>query len=599
MFSYLGYVLIFMSILGYSILLFKKVNVKTELLPVIVFSSFIVILYFAALLNFMLIATLLLLIGGIITLIYFIFTKKLSYGDIKNIFSPGIIIFIICCIVIIIFYRNSTLISYDNFSHWALIVKQMWIDNRLPNFSNDLITFRSYPPGSALFIYFITTIVGKTEGNMLIAQNILSFSCMVTLFAFIRNKKNLISYFIIILSSFVLSSFSTGMNSLLVDSLLPLIGLAQTSIILYYKDDLKKAAILSLPLTCSTLLVKNSGIFFVIFNAIFILILFKINIDKNKLNFKKDSLVILGSIIIPFILLFLWSKHVKLVYTNDTLASSKHSMNLRYYIRTLIDKSSHDIKNICLIFFKRFIDITSRVNIVLISWNILLIVSYILFGIFNKQKSNKCLLYLICGDIVYLLYHLGLLGMYLFSMPLNESLVLASYERYASTILIYIIGIWLICLLKEILSSKNKAVRFKIIFSLFLCIFIGYNSIIHNVMKRIYPPSSKDNNIVYSLEKTIDDISNTVNKSFAIYCPSSSSDGGYSYYLTRYKLYTTKINLISSFEDKDEFYNEIKNYDYLLVLEEDENINEFLSPIVTNDVFIGGYEVKDILSIDK
>ena len=49
---------------------------------------------------------------------------------------------------------NLKLVHYDNFSHWALIVKYLLSADQLPSVDTELIPFRDYPPGSSLFIYY-------------------------------------------------------------------------------------------------------------------------------------------------------------------------------------------------------------------------------------------------------------------------------------------------------------------------------------------------------------------------------------------------------------------------------------------------------------
>ena len=78
---------------------------------------------------------------------------------------------------------------YDNFSHWALIVKSMSLTNSFPSFKTDVIMFTSYPPGSAVFIYYFIKLVGVTESNAIFAQILLILASITTIF----NWKNIFS----------------------------------------------------------------------------------------------------------------------------------------------------------------------------------------------------------------------------------------------------------------------------------------------------------------------------------------------------------------------------------------------------------------------
>ena len=593
MFSLIGYILLFISLIGYFTFFSKRFNIKHELIPILIFSTTILLLYIGALLNVLYYSSAIILFTGIGLLFYYLISKKLTFSDIKNIFTPSIIVFILSCIIIIVFYTNTKLISYDNFSHWGLIVKQMWMDNRLPNFSNIMINFKSYPPGSALFIYYITNIIGKTEGNMLIAQNILSLSCILTLFSFMRNKKFLCYYIVIIVLSPFMLSFPSNMNDLLVDSLLALFALANSALIIYYKSDLKKAALLSIPIMSSALLIKNSSIIFNIFNIILLLILY---VKTDKLNRKKDRsfVFIILSALTPFIFLFLWSKHVNLVYPVETLSSSKHSMNLSYYLETLSGKSSDDIRNIFSIFLERATSLSDSGNKLFLIWNIIIICFFALNNYFNKIKSWKFISYLIYVDIAYLIYQIGLLGMYLFSMPTGEAMVLASYGRYNSTIITYIIGFLIILIFKELFSKKNKIVLLKWFVTIVICVVTAYTFNISNLISRLSLKPTIHSNIVDTFDNCIVNIKDTQNKSFIIYSPFSEKDGGYTHYLSRYKLYTNKIKVVASFKDKKEFNDIVKDFDYLIVLEDNEDIKELLNTVSNNNSYIGSYLIKDL-----
>lgn len=593
MFSLLGYILLFISLIGYFVFVRKTFNIKTELIPILIFSTTILILYIGALLNVLLVSSIVILFTGIGLLLYYIVSKKINFSDILSIFTPGIIVFILSCIVIIIFYSNTKLVSYDNFSHWGLLVKQMWMDNRLPNFSNIMINFKSYPPGSALFIYYITKIIGQTEGNMLIAQNILALSCILTLFSFIRNKKFIGYYIIVIVLSPIMLSLPSNMKDLLVDSLLALFALANSALIIYYKSDLKKASLLSIPIMTSALLIKNSSVIFNIFNIILLLIIY-IKTDKVNRKSNRSLIFIILSALIPFISLFLWSKHVKLVYPIETLSSSKHAMNLSYYSQTLLGKSSGDIKSICSIFLAKATDLFDPGNTLFLIWNIIIISFFALNNYINKIKSWKFVFYLLFVDIAYLLYQLGLLGMYLFSMPTGEAMVLASYGRYNSTIITYIIGLLIILIFKELFSKKNQSVILKWIVTVSICIVAAYTFTTSNLINRLSLKPSVYSNIVDTFDNSIANIEDTQNKSFVVYSPFSEKDGGYTHYLSRYKLYTNKIKVVPSFKDKEEFDTIIKDFNYLIVLEDNEEINELLNQTSNDTSHIGSYLIKDL-----
>lgn len=80
---------------------------------------------------------------------------------------------------------------------------------------------------------------------------------------------------------------------------------------------------------------------------------------------------------------------------------------------------------------------------------LLLGVSYLL-----DRQLNKRLSYLLVAiTLMYTSYNIGLLAMYLVSMPTQEALYLAGYERYMSTIVHFILGTF--CIGTSHFLSKN------------------------------------------------------------------------------------------------------------------------------------------------
>ena len=46
---------------------------------------------------------------------------------------------------------ETRFVHYDNFSHWAVVVKYMLATNRIPDAASAIIDFKSYPLGSSSF----------------------------------------------------------------------------------------------------------------------------------------------------------------------------------------------------------------------------------------------------------------------------------------------------------------------------------------------------------------------------------------------------------------------------------------------------------------
>ena len=594
LFSILRYLLLFISLSGYVILFWKKYKIKIEFLPCLIFTGIILIMYLGGLLNILQIMAYIIFSIGILIFLRILYKKYLDILVIKSILSPGILLFFLACILLIICYHNARLIHYDNFSHWGLIVKQMWLDNRFANASNNLIQFSSYPPGSSVFIYYITLFIGQKENNMLIAQNFLSFSCILCLCAFIKNRKNYYAFLLIVLYAIFSLNYSIGMNTLLVDALLPLMAVANTAIILYYKNHISKAALFSIPVMTATLLIKNSGLIFALFNVIIILILIqknrKISKDNEIKRMSRREIICIGiCIIIPFVFRLLWSQHVKLAFSADTLESAKHSMNIQQYIAMFSDKSNEDIRKILSLFKNKMLDFSTQIFWVL--WNFIFLILFFLM----KQERKKIWLTFILGNLLYITYQIGLLMMYIFSMPVSESLMLAGFERYNATIITYIFGIGLIVQI-TLMNITIKNLRNKVwISNFFYLMLIGYGICNINLTKTVLPQKPEPR--IKILESVVADLSEVNEHSYAIYSPSGRNDNGYLKYVSRYILYTDRIEILVSLDNELELITALKSNDYLLVLEKDAYIEEVLSKLGENESYSGIYKCENIMNV--
>lgn len=340
----------------------------------------------------------------------------------------------------------------------------MWLKNRLPNFSDTVISYKTYPPGSAVFIYYITKIIGKSEGKMLIAQNILLLSCALTLFAFIKNKKRVISYLALAVSSFFMLTLPVSLQSLLVDTLLPLLAVANAAVMVYYRNNILKAAALSLPLITVTVLIKDSGILFAVFNILLLLALVAADCYRQIKSSRKDRVikvvaVILIAVIFPIACRYLWEQHVEMVFPAGTKYTSRHALSVEFFKKTFFDKTDEERQEITRLFYQKIFSLENRGNQLLIAFNLILVLALTLNLIYRKKVSGV-LLTILAGNIVYLVFQICLLFTYLLGMPLNEALHLAGYDRYNDSIMCYIIGLGIICIISnmfdDISVSKNK-----------------------------------------------------------------------------------------------------------------------------------------------
>jgi len=559
------------SSIGFYLYTKEKTNIKKEFIPLIIISTITCIMFLAGILNFMKITGIILGVIGFylaIEEIYYIIKNK---RKLKIDFNLLIYLIMLCIFAYLL--NDIKVIGYDNFSHWAIIVKDILINDKLPNFTSKVIIFKAYPPGTACFLYYVCTYIGSSEDIMLFAQSILILSSIYTLFA-LCTKENKINWLIAILSTIYLLLGNIFITDLLVDTVLPVMGIAALIIIEYYKEENNKGLIYSIPILSALILVKNSGIFFVIIDLI-IWLIYYIKNNNIKQIFKTKYIFI---ILIPILLIFVWKVHTNLVFDNSN--TSKHAMSLTNYINVFNNKTEEDIIYIFKTFINRMFSL-SKENIIMIA----LLVGFLVLQIVSNKESRKnikflCLIFL----FAYIIYQITLFFTYIFSMPLGEAKTLSSYTRYNRTILLFEFGIFIIGVLNFINSYniKTNCKKYIIYFTTFFIIGLTI-SCAPNKIDVLYKRNKNNyNSIRNEIRYKILDIKNEYNveegKKYLIHIADNktSNYSNYIYYVCKYEFMSTNIKVIKNFSELNNI-NQILNYNYLILLTTTEETNQIVN----------------------
>lgn len=547
-------ILLCLSCYGYLYLIVDKGKIKVEFSPAILFSAIGSAMFFAGILNILKETCVAILVAGIIFAIYS-FVKK--YNPLRFI-CPGTIFFLICLVYFCYFYYGRKLQSYDDFSHWGTVARLMLESNRLPNFQDNIIMFQSYPTGSAGFIYFIGKATGiRSEWIMPFSQTMLTMSCFVCLFAFVKHK--ITGYIgIVCFCITVICSQAFVLSGLLVDVLLPMIALSGMLIGIYYTKEINRVLWAVMPSVVFLIAIKNSGLFFSVVIIVYVLLCVQWK------TVKKGSLTAL--VLSPFISLVLWQKHVKLVFSDGL--SSKHTMAVDSLKESFLEK---DPKIIAEIKEKFFSAVFSLQNIFLL-FLLLAGVTLLLIFIFQKQQFGFSLRLIILSSVSYLVYQGSMLVMYLTSMPADEALMLASYNRYHWTVMIFMMGILLAVILQT--EFRNRAVSALItIFAIAVNFFVFPPQLSQLQKKQLSTPARE------TLETLIKDYRIPYGSSCILF---SHDDAGYDYFLCRYLLRTTSIDLYMG-DPTGKTPKDIYSYDYIIIADPTEETRAY---------------VKDVLKID-
>lgn len=157
-------------------------------LPAFTISLQVTVLFYAGILNCLEPAVLLMFGAGILFAVYYLYT------DFKNVvhayWNGGYLFLTVSFCLLLLACRERMFVWYDNFSHWALVVKNMLLTDRFPSFQDTKIIFQEYPLGIASYIYYFAKMVLNSEALQMAAQGFMMLSFILPLFKCV--KKNMV-----------------------------------------------------------------------------------------------------------------------------------------------------------------------------------------------------------------------------------------------------------------------------------------------------------------------------------------------------------------------------------------------------------------------
>lgn len=455
-FAFIGLIFFALSLIGYSSTM-RWLHVNPYLTWITGILVQIILLYIFAMLGGLRIGIWVVTTLGVLLLIARLvlgYLGKVSFHYEGLHFFDAWMIFLGFVMALVLF--RSPLIHYDNFSHWATIVKFMTYTGHLPGASDTIISFTSYPPATALFITQFVTFTGFHAGTMLVAQFILIWAASYAIFATLRDRTRGLNSMLLCLTIAISYVFNINirLNNLLVDYVLAILTVAAlVGIFVYQRQPHIQAAHVAL-FSGTLLLVKNSAAFFVAIIVFYYL--YRLIKQSPAGHWFKKTLRVAGLWLstlavgaLPFIW---WEIHVKLTFT-----ASKHEINAQAYSNQLSHDGLHGFISIGQQFLKQIFSLGSLSTQGFLALNILLISGWAIIKYACHHPNNlPKLLGLL--DLASLLYYFSLLGMYVLSMPYDEAITLDGFERYMSTVVVlnlFIGAMALVRLIDEAFYEQN------------------------------------------------------------------------------------------------------------------------------------------------
>ncbi|MFC3016830.1 hypothetical protein ACFOEL_10520 [Virgibacillus litoralis] len=573
-----------------------EIKIHAAFIPIFTFSAITSFVFLAGLFQIMPEAVNLIFYIGLLLCgryAYLFWNKKYVLEEIA---VPSTVMLVVLTVLFMFLLKGLALLHYDNFSHWGLIIKEMFDLNSLPD-DRTVIQFKNYPPGSAVFIYFINKIIGYSESHALMAQGFLVAANLAVLLVYCNWKKPSQILLSIVSGFTLLIVIKANIYNLLVDTLLGLVAVSITVIAYYYRKNWLKSLIATMPILILLLLVKDSGKIFFIFN-IALLLWFVISYESKKKT-KALVFVTIFAIFIPLFTSFLWGEYTDKAYPNTTYEDNKFAVTLDTLSLSGIDKSEEAISNLGPDLLQAATKFDANSNVESLFWlNSISILFIIGIYLHRREKAKLLISTTVLINVFYAFYIAALYLMYLFLMPEIEMVYLAGFYRYHSTIVIYCIGLLMTALIQE--WSKSDLIQKHILLKLgtMICLITVFVFPFHEHIKSITTRPEVANSLRMDLKNAYDKIRyrDSENPTVLYYSSESQGDRGYLRNMVLYEMLSWRFHItykLDGEEAKQSFLDEMKKSDYIIVLDTDKNFKSFFSTYVDSNNIEGVYKVNN------
>jgi hypothetical protein len=557
--------------------------IAAELMVFPVLCMLIILLFFGAYFDYLWQASALLWIAGVICAIYHLIKHPPACFEILR--APSFALFIISCGGLFSLTYFGYFSSWDEFSHWGTIIKQIKAINGL--YENHNLYFQDYPPAIALFSYFIQFPFPFSEGRSLFSGGLILIAAAATLSAKAGWIVSVLVYSAIYLGAF---TFGKGVATVLIDYLLGIIFGATVAVYMMVSaESIKRGVILSVSAIAATVITKSAGLLFAAICAIFVIV------DVLAETVVRRSRQAIGFAVLTVMLIStavlapqsLWMSVVQ----SAGYESRTDGFSFSYPLEIILSapEARPELQQTILHGF--FAAVAGDVPIILAGYGLPIILAFFLL----LQMASVCLLRdrrarirLSIGLTVLLmglgLYLYGLLATYMTNMSEFEARQIGYFDRFVSVYMAALIPVTIAAI--RSLESKGL-IGYRRVVTLLLALVValayvapstawrfplkgaqGLNEARQQVQQRIYP-------LLHQIPETA--------RIYIIW----QHTHGYEYWIVRYELLPRPVNrscwsLGTPYAENDiwtcpltpeELRDELSTFDYLLIAHAGEGLH--------------------------
>lgn len=523
-------------------------KIKYELVQPITIGAMVLVLYFSGLVgNLMLgfyIATafaITLWILAMIPLIKLLCSNKVRFvieirKTAKVFVSEGFFLMLIIYIVLNYALKGMMVHNWDEYAHWAAVVKEMVIENSLSTRTSMQLTASNYPPGMSLFQYYLQVLfqlmnhIGSdslqgeyaraawfSEWRLYLAYMVLVLSFLVPVISkiaryYINAGIRCVALIYMIFLVIPLGFFYHFYHNIYIDAFLGImcgVGISMTALVKTsnLENDKYEDLLLLLYLMSACFIVsisKSSGILF----AAIIFLYYVKQYFNYDVVFARKSIFLFLSMILPWLT---WNVEVS---KSEKQFTNSNPISLKVFFELLKGNGEQYRISILNNFGKAlfgksdpvYVYVIGNTNIEVIYFNVLLLFALISFVSLLYVRKCNMEWYKVFKSAILLsflqwaIFYIGLLFTYLFKFSVEQGTSLSSYARFNSTtflgLQIVVMSLLLRALAEYASHGKGRASVIAIVFMavLLLC----PSSSIYTLLSREDVNKSVETNSAYA-----------------------------------------------------------------------------------------------------
>lgn len=467
---------------GYVIYASLKEKVKAAFMPLFATAGIGLFLLLCGYINTLFIGTAIALALGLILFICCIVKKRNIFINYTK--DYGIIAYLILCTTIIVVYTSKDMCYHiwDEISHWGPFFKSIFYTDALPMYSEYSMTHGSYTQYGPVLYYFFTFFLKEyNEPSAYAAVMIMMNASVVTMLYIVPRKRYILAVGVSIFAATFLAFFPQiyPYSTIYLDAWVGVMG-GSVIIFMYSMDDklsTKCGWILSAMLILAFALIKSSGLPIALLCVAFYFVCCSVSQTKKDkseiISILWKTLLMLFVVVAIYVLgnkIFEWAGGMDITKVPDGPIMSFSERILEcYYDWRMNGESSFWAKmaeNFLIGLFDRKLGALPYIG-----WLIIMVVIIAISSVLKRvEKKDKIIIRVVPVSSLVLLT--ALLCVYM-KRIYERALLLYSFERYITPIVIGSLMIMLIMLIKYICQMKKKTVGN--IFSLTLFIICVIN----------------------------------------------------------------------------------------------------------------------------